>query len=171
MLFVLFASAVFSFSSTVSIVNSISSSNLDQDTSTWFPRVEYFHPPKGYQPVKGFEPPNSQPPVRLSVNAKNAMQQQQQQNQQNQQHSSSQNSNNNYPWPPLPPHSYQSNIEPVQQSQSQPQSQQSQSWNGNSEWPTLPFIETETWRRTPQTEMAASNSNKNHGLCYLILYF
>ena len=29
--------------------------------STLYPKVEYFHPPEGYQPVKGYEPSNYQP--------------------------------------------------------------------------------------------------------------
>ena len=29
--------------------------------STLYPKVEYFHPPEGYQPVKGYEPLNYQP--------------------------------------------------------------------------------------------------------------
>ena len=28
-----------------------------------YPKVENFHPPKGYQPVRGYEPPNYKPNI------------------------------------------------------------------------------------------------------------
>lgn len=43
------------------ISNEILKSNSYDYESTLYPKVEYFHPPEGYQPVKGYEPLNYQP--------------------------------------------------------------------------------------------------------------